>query len=257
MTDARYNEFLRVAEEAACKAGQHTLDNLHRRTDVAEAFAHDVKLKLDLECQRIAEDVIHGHYPDHSILGEEGTKDRDNDEFEWIVDPIDGTVNFSHGIPPWCSSVALRHGEEVVAGAVYVAPLGELYTACAGQPALCNGDPIAPSDVKAASQALILTGLSKKLDSASAAFAEFKRITLGVQKVRVMGAAAVDICHVACGRADAYIESSIYLWDVAAAGLIARQAGARTAVLEQYTDTHLSYLCTTPDIFEEIRGLLG
>jgi myo-inositol-1(or 4)-monophosphatase len=250
------NDLLACAADAARAAGDHALRNVHRRNDVAQRFAHDVKLDLDLECQRKAEEVIRAAFPAHRILGEEdGTFDRDAAPL-WIIDPIDGTVNFQHGMPLWCSSVAVRVGTEIVAGAVHVPAMREFYTATADGPALLNGEPIRVSEVARLEDALVVTGLSKHINTNLLAMDVLEAVSLKVQKARIMGAAAVDLCHVACGRADGYYESGIYLWDVAAAGLIARRAGGRAEVIEELSDVRYRYLCTNGRIQDELRQVL-
>jgi myo-inositol-1(or 4)-monophosphatase len=249
-------DLLTCAVDAARAAGDHALRNIHRRGSVAARFDHDVKLHLDVECQRKAEGVIRGAFPLHRILGEEGGAfDRETAPL-WIVDPIDGTVNFHHGMPLWCSSVAVRVGRSVVAGAVYAPVLRELYTATAEGPALLNGDPIRVSEIARLEDALVLTGLSKHINTNLPALDVLGEVSLKVQKARIMGAAAVDICHVACGRADGYYESGIYLWDVAAAGLIAQRAGGCAEVIEELTDVRYRYVCTNGKIHNDLKQVI-
>lgn len=256
MPPPSHDELLACAVDAARAAGDHALRNTHRRHEVAERFAHDVKLHLDAECQRIAEDVVRSAFPSHQVLGEEGGAATGGPEPLWVIDPIDGTVNYLHGLPLWCSSVAVRQGDRVVAGAVYVPAMKESYTATAGGAALRNGEPIRVSATPRLSEALVLTGLSKNISANLTTVDIFEAVSLKAQKTRIMGAAAVDICHVACGRADGYYEAGIYIWDVAAAGLIAERAGARVEVLANLTDVRLRYLCTNGPIHDELREVV-
>ena len=117
-----------------------------RRRAALRTLKHDIKLELDVECQRIAEDTIRRRFPAHAILGEEDAAASKTPPppsmFQWIIDPIDGTVNFSHGLPWWCCSIAVRHGGQVLAGAVYAPQIGELYTATDESPARLNGSPL-------------------------------------------------------------------------------------------------------------------
>ena len=249
-----HDDLLACAVEAARAAGNHALANIHRRNEVAQRFAHDVKLHLDLECQKKAEEVIRNAFPSHPVLGEEGGSFDAAAELLWIVDPIDGTVNFMHGLPLWCSSVAVRAGGEVVAGAVYLPVMKECFTAALDRPAMRNGEPIHASETESLADAIVLTGLSKNIGENLHTFDVLKAVSMKVQKARIMGAAAVDICYVACGRADAYIEAGIFLWDIAAAGLIARQAGARTEVIEKLSDVRFRYLCTNGKIHDALLG---
>ncbi len=257
MTPPSHSTLLDVATEAVRAAGAHATTQGHRRAETLQAFDHDVKLVLDRECQDVIEAVIHRHFPTHPILGEEGSIAGSTGQPEWIVDPIDGTVNFSHGMPMWCHSVAVRIGSDVVAGAVYVPPLGELYAATLEGPACCNGEAIAPSSCPDLRRAMVLTGLSKTIASGSSSFEALRTLVLSVQKVRIMGAAAVDICHVARGRAEGYVEVGIHLWDIAAARLIAERAGARAEVLATYPDGRMRFICTTRPLFEPIKDLFN
>ena len=135
-------ELLSCAVAAASAAGRHAYDNLSRRGSTLLNARHDVKLELDVECQRVAETVIRSRFPDHALLGEEDPEDRPEDlasgRLQWVIDPIDGTINFFHGLPHWCCSVAVRRGGDSLAGAVYAPVMDELYTATAAGPALLD-----------------------------------------------------------------------------------------------------------------------
>lgn len=247
---------LAACVEAARAAGDHAHRNIHRRGEVVQRSAHDVKLKLDQECQAKAEEVIRGAFPQHAILGEEGGAYVSSDEPLWIIDPIDGTVNFMHGLPLWCSSVAVRAGGRVVAGAVYLPVLRECFKARCEEPATLNGEPIRVSEVRSLGDAVVLTGLSKHIGKDAVTLSTFEAISLKAQKTRLMGAAAVDICSVACGRADGYFESTIQLWDVAAAALIVAQAGGKTEILEQLDPIRMRVLCSNGLIHEELKAVV-
>ena len=281
--DINFEDLLSCAVTAVCSAGDHALRNIHKRIEITETFAHDVKLKLDSECQACAESVIRSHFPEHVILGEEDIEEevspphpdreaywrcgkprieerkepRSNDgsEYQWIIDPIDGTVNFSHGLPLWCCSIAVRYHEDIVAGVVYAPVLNELYTATTDQPSLLNDSTIQVSTVETLSKAIVLTGLDKDIDSALPPFAIFEKIASNTQKARIMGSAALDICQVACGRADGYFESGIFIWDVAAAGLIVRQAKGKAEILTHQDNNRLQFLATNGRIHAALKTL--
>ena len=243
-------QLLDVCIETAKAAGSHALNNLHRREEVLESFDHDVKLVMDRECQTLAEEIIHSHFPDHAVLGEEGVIEKKND-FEWIVDPIDGTANYTRGFPYWCCSIAVRHKNEILAGCVYVPVLNECYSASIDTPALCNGELIHSSNIPTLKQATFFAGLTKDIDPRAIDF--FSDMAPRVSKIRMLGSAAIDICHVACGRSDGYFEAGLYLWDVAAAGLIAERAGAVISEWPRVEEHGVRFLCTTPAIHEEIK----
>ena len=250
---------LDAASAAACAAGLHALTNFSRRTEVAQGFAHDVKLKLDMECQEIAERTILERYPAHAILGEEtafGTAPTAESPYLWIIDPIDGTVNFSHGLPWWCCSVAVRHHGKTLAGAVFAPSLDQLYTSAVGHPSRLNGQPLNVSRVKTLDQSLIMTGLDQKVNPKMERLHLFRAIADTCQKSRVMGAAALDMCHVASGQADGYFEAAIYTWDVAAAALVVENAGGRTEILGQPAPHRLLFLATNGHIHDELKALI-
>lgn len=249
---------LAVAVQAAWNAGHHALKHTRRRRETIQVTAHDVKLKLDVECQRIAERTILGAFPDHAILGEEtaGDSTPTHSPYVWIIDPIDGTVNFSHGLPFWCCSVAVQVKGRTVAGAVFAPAMAELFTAAAGAPALRNGKPIHVSDTATLKSALVMTGLDQKLTPIMNRMDIFRAIAGTVQKARVMGAAALDICRVAAGQADGYFESGIYTWDVSAAGLIVERAGGRVEILASPAPHRYLYMASNGLIHRPLKKLI-
>ena len=252
---------LACAVQAARAAGAHALRNLHRRREVHLYADHDIKLVLDRECQEVARGVILGLFPGHAVLGEE------DDVFaaapgagtcEWVIDPIDGTVNFFHSLPQWCCSVAVRRGDRTLAGAVFAPELEELYTAAASAPSALNGAPIRVSATPALDQAIVMTGADRSLAPELPSFTFLTRIAEHAQRARVMGSAALDLCRVASGQADGYFEGGIYLWDVAAAGLIVQQAGGRAEILKRHREPHrLRYLASNGLIHDELKALVS
>ena len=260
-----------MAVEAARAGGIHAQSNASRRGEILHTYAHDVKLALDVECQAKIESVIRSHCPDHAILGEEsetlanGRTSQDatpaaghGDGYEWIVDPIDGTVNFSHGFPIWCCSVAVRRGEDILAGAVYAPDLDALYTATVDQPSARNGVAIHVSTRDLMSDCIVMTGMDKNLVPGVAPLTYFTNIAQACRKARIAGSAAVDLCWVAEGIADGYFEGSIYLWDIAAAGLIVQQAGGAGEILALRNEPHhMSYVASNGRIHEKLKRLVA
>lgn len=252
---------LAAAVEATRAATDHARRNRHRRLEVAQDFAHDVKLSLDTECQVIAIERIRAHFPDHAILAEESagsgpTTPPPPPGFEWIIDPIDGTVNFSHGLPFWCCSIAVRLDGRTVAAAVHAADFNELYTATRSGPALCNGKPLQVSPVDTLARSLVMTGLDQKINPRGERFSVFNAIALSTQKTRVMGVAALDICRVAAGQAEGYFESGIYTWDVAAAGLVVERAGGRTETLAALGAHRWCFMATNGLVHEPLKTVI-
>ena len=253
-------ELLAIAVDAARAAGRHACEQRHRRGEAHQRLAHDVKLALDVECQGIAEAIIRKRAPAQAILGEESPGEAgcvDSGTPLWIIDPIDGTVNFSHGLPFWCCSIAVRLGARALAGTVYAPDLNELYTATADGPALCNGAPLRVSSVAAVSEALIMTGLDKHVDPRMPPFEIFRAISVQAQKARIEGSAALDLCRVASGQADAFFESGIYIWDIAAGALIVERAGGRAELLGELGRGRLSFLASNGLIHEAIRNIIN
>jgi myo-inositol-1(or 4)-monophosphatase len=264
-------KLLSVAVEAARTGGLHAQSNFSRCSEVVQSYAHDVKLALDVECQTHVEAVIHKYFPEHAILGEEdetsvnGTKLSDSKPtasesggYEWIIDPIDGTVNFSHGFPSWCCSVAVRQGETVLAGAVFAPDHDALYTASVDAPAKRNGIAIHVSTRKTLAESLVMTGMDKNLVPGVAPLAYFSRIAQASQKARIMGSAALDLCLVAEGKADGYFEGSIYIWDIAAAGLIVKQAGGSAEIIALREEPYqMSYVATNGHIQDTLKQLVA
>jgi myo-inositol-1(or 4)-monophosphatase len=251
---------LAAAVEATRAATEHARANRSRRHEVAQSFAHDVKLSLDTECQIIAIERIQAHFPDHAILAEESAGNgpiSPPQGFEWIIDPIDGTVNFSHGMPYWCCSVAVRLDGRTLAGAVHAADFNELYTATRSGPALCNGVPLQVSAVGTLAQSMVMTGLDQKVNPNGERFGVFHAIAQAVQKTRVMGAAALDICRVAAGQAEGYFESSIFTWDIAAAALVVERAGGRTETLAALGPHRWCFMATNGPVHEPLKELIA
>lgn len=256
MTEIELTHLLDVAICAAEAAGTHALENKHRRTETAETFQHDIKLVLDMECQREAERIIGSEFPGHSILGEEASTEHSDSSYEWIIDPIDGTLNYSHGLPYWCCSVAVHHNHKVLAGCVYAPEFSDYYTAHIEEPAKRNGEPIHISDTRHLQDAVVSTGLSKDFENHhKTLFDEFRMLAHNTQKLRINGAAALDICHVADGSSDGFYESGIYLWDFAAAGLITEQAGGILSLYPQKDKTY-NVLCANEHLISGLRAIL-
>ncbi|MBN1557545.1 MAG: inositol monophosphatase [Lentisphaerae bacterium] len=253
---------LACAVEAARAGGMHALQNRARRTEYISVSRHDIKLRLDVESQAAVEAVIRSRFPSHAVLGEEDAAPAPAPTgpgpagFEWVVDPIDGTINFSHGLPLWNTSVAVRRGGAVLAGAVFVPAFDHLYTATAGGPAELNGSSIRVSATDALERAVVCTGLDKNTEPAGRSYRYLEAIASAAQRPRVTGSAALDLCFVASGCADGYFESGIYTWDIAAAGLIVSRAGGRTEVLARLGGERLSFLATNGRIHGALKTLL-
>ncbi len=220
------NELLVTAVEAARRAGRLLRENFEKPLEVDAMHAHDIKLELDRRTQRLIEDCILERHPKHAIYGEEGVRGGSGD-CEWIVDPLDGTVNYFYGIPHFATTIAVRRNGELLAGVTHDPMRDETWTVEAGGAALLNGRPMATSARTDLQDCIVSMGVSKTLDTINNALPAFGNAMRRVRKMRMLGSAALDIAYVACGRLDAYIEHSISLWDIAAGLLLVPAAGGK------------------------------
>lgn len=217
--------FLQSACEAALTAGGLLRSHFGKELRVDANEAYDIKLELDRRSQKLIESLLLERYCDHAIYGEEGTQGDVSSPYHWIIDPIDGTVNFFYGVPHFAISIALRKEEHILVGVIYDPMRDELWTVERGSPARLNGIPISVSKRHALSEAIISVGVAKSSESIDRGMPVFEKMVRSAKKCRMMGSASLDIAYVACGRLDAYIESQISLWDVAAGILLVETAG--------------------------------
>jgi myo-inositol-1(or 4)-monophosphatase len=218
------SDLLTTAVDAALLAGRLLRDNFGKPLEVDAIHAHDIKLELDRRTQALIEGHILARHPDHAILGEEGTRGGSGD-CEWIIDPLDGTVNYFYGLPHFATTIAVRRGTELLAGVIHDPLRDETWTVEAGGPALLNGTPIRVSTRTELSECIVSMGVSKTIDTIDSTLPVFNEAIRRVKKMRMLGSAALDIAYVATGRLDAYIEGTIGLWDIAAGVLLVRAAG--------------------------------
>jgi myo-inositol-1(or 4)-monophosphatase len=244
---------LTSAIEAARSAGQLMRTNQRSQKKVNESTRHDIKLELDVRCQRRIERILRRTDPQIAILGEEGTLGDPNAAVRWVVDPIDGTVNFAYGIPHCCTSIALQmraggfpgrklepsverrtEGAErriqeghyvTLLGVVYDPFTDELWTAERGKSSRLNGRVIRASPRKKLEECVVSLGFAKNAATLKRMLPTLSRLLPRVRKIRVMGSAALGLAYVAGGRLDAYIEYGLRVWDVAAGGLLIECAG--------------------------------
>jgi len=228
------SEFLTTAVNAALLAGKLLRENFEKPLEVDAMHAHDIKLELDRRTQRLIEDHILARHPGHAILGEEGITEGTSN-CEWIIDPLDGTVNYFYGIPHFATTIAVRRNNELLAGVVHDPMRDETWTVEAGGPALLNGRQIEVSARTELSECIISMGVSKTGDTIDSTLPAFNHAIRQVKKMRMLGSAALDIAYVATGRLDAYLEGTISLWDIAA-GLLLVPAAGGTVDLQPHAD---------------------
>ncbi|MBV8378516.1 MAG: inositol monophosphatase [Verrucomicrobia bacterium] len=221
------NQYLDAALDAARAAGALIRDHFGRPLTVNSEEAHDIKLELDVRSQALITDLLLERFPEHAILGEEGSAENAATEFEWVIDPIDGTVNYYYSIPHFCISIALRKKGEIIVGAIYDPMRDELWHAESGGKAFLNNKPIEVSQSTDISQSVVSVGMSKTTAEIEVGLSIFQDLLIHARKCRMMGSAALDLAYVATGRFDAYIERSVNWWDIAAGVLLVNCAGGR------------------------------
>src|SRR5437773_9753015 len=227
MKSTEFRQALDIAVSAAQEAGRLMRANLRSPKKINSSTQHDIKLELDVRCQKLIERTLQSAYPQMAILGEEGVLGDTQAEQRWVVDPIDGTVNFTYGIPHCCVSIALQvrstkfkvqgssfkvsaHSDaayDTVVGVVYDPFCDELWTAVRGRPAYLNGKSICVSQRSRLDEAIISIGFAKYKTTLNQMLPVLNRLVHRVRKIRTMGAAALAMTYVPHARLDAYIET--------------------------------------------------
>ncbi|MEO7166562.1 MAG: inositol monophosphatase family protein [Spartobacteria bacterium] len=219
--------YLETAQEAARAAGALLLSHFEKPLKVNAATAHDIKLEVDVLTQDLITKILLERFPEHALYGEEGIVGDQTSEYQWVVDPLDGTVNYFYGLPHFCVSIALRRRGEVIVGVIFDPVRRELWSGKKGQPPTLNGKPFRVSPRTKLAEAVVSIGLSKTGATIDAGLPLLQGMVHRVRKCRMLGSAALDMAYVACGRLDAYIEQGISLWDIAAGLLLVEAAGGK------------------------------
>lgn len=215
----------------------------------------DVVTVADKESERFILGYIREHFPDHGIISEESGSDHEEREWRWVIDPLDGTTNFSAGLPVFCVSIGVERNGETVVGVVYAPYLGECFYAVKGVGAWFNGRPVRCSTNGELSKAVVGTGMPyDKKENPDNNLSEIAALAVEVRGIRRLGAAAMDLCYTAAGFLDAYWELNLHLWDISAGRLIAREAGAIVESIRE--DRNHSILASNPALYPAIRPFL-
>jgi myo-inositol-1(or 4)-monophosphatase len=222
--------YLDAAETAARAAGKLLRQNFQQRPRVHAVAAHDIKLEIDIEAQGLISKLLLDEFPAHALYGEEGIVGDQSSDHQWIVDPLDGTVNYFYGIPHFCVSIALRLRNQIMVGVIYDPLRDEIWAGPKGEVPKLNGCSIHVSDRTELAEAVISVGLAKTAETIDANFPLLREMIHRVRKCRVFGSSALDLAYVACGRFDAYVETGISLWDIAAGWLLVENAGGTVDV---------------------------
>ncbi len=239
------SSLLQVATEAALAAGKLQRENFGSTLAVNEMLKYDIKLDLDVRSQELITAILLKAFPDHCIKGEEGDSGNPASDTQWIVDPIDGTVNYFYGIPHFCVSIAAKQNGDYVAGVIHDPMQNETWTIKKGGVPMLNGKPIRTSERTKLSDAIVMVGFSKSRESLEASFERFKRISLEVRKTRMLGSAALALAYIATGRLDAYIEEQISEWDIAAGKMLVEAAGGKYHAEPSRTHAGKLFICAT------------
>jgi len=217
--------YLDAADNAARAAGELLRKSFQHPQRVSSALAHDIKLEIDVQAQELITKLLLDEFPEHALYGEEGIVGDQSSEHQWVVDPLDGTVNYFYGIPHFCVSIALRFRGEIMVGVIYDPIREEMWRGQKGEAPKLNGEIFHVSDRADLAEAVISVGLSKTGATIEAGLPILQRMIHRARKCRLLGSAALDMAYVACGRFDAYIEQGISLWDIAAGWLLIEIAG--------------------------------
>jgi myo-inositol-1(or 4)-monophosphatase len=217
--------YLDAAVEAARAAGQLLQHNFQQPLRINSAEAHDIKLEIDVRCQDLITESLLKKFPEHALYGEEGIVGDQESDHQWVVDPLDGTVNYFYGIPHFCVSIALRFKGEIMVGVIYDPIREEIFAAQKGAKPTLNGKEFRVSERADLAEAVLSVGLSKTGATIDAGLPLLQQMVHRARKCRLMGSAALDMAYVACGRFDAYIEQGISLWDIAAGWILVETAG--------------------------------
>ena len=252
---------LNIAVRAARRAGsiinRAALDG--GGLEVRSKRANDFVTRVDHASEEAILDIVRKAYPDHAVLAEESGAAAGTAEYEWIIDPLDGTTNFIHGFPQYCVSIAVRHRGALAHGVVYDPVKNDLFTASKGRGAFLNDRRIRVSKCLRLNDALVGTGFPfREVDRVDLYSEQLKRIMKITAGVRRPGAAALDLAYVACGRLDAFWELGLSPWDMAAGALLIVEAGGLVSDL-QGEDNYLNggeIACATPKIFPAFLELL-
>lgn len=259
MTKVELKKALKFAETTARGAGLILKKGFHKKKNVQYKGAINPVTEYDLKSEKYIVTAIKKNYPDHGILSEEGDNKKSSDQYRWVIDPLDGTVNYSHNLPVYSVSIALMDGDETVVGVVYDPENDQMYTAFKNGGAYLNGKKISVSTESKLGRSLLATGFAYNIKKARRNnLGTFARMMKQAQAVRRLGSAALDLCWVAEGRFDGFWEYYLHPWDSAAAILIVTEAGGKVTGItkDKYSIFDQSLLASNKLIHNQMRKVL-
>ena len=249
------NLIFQTANSAIEKATQIVIE-AHNLPKIAEYKGKtNLVTQTDRQSEEIIISTIQNIFPEHGIIAEESGSTNKESEYQWIIDPLDGTTNFVHSYPSFGISIGVMHKDEYICGIVKELPANHTYSAIKGKGAFCDGKQIRVSSVETLDKSLLVTGFGYEHDEKWSANMElFKQFTDITQGVRRLGAAAIDLCHVASGKVDGYWEFDIQPWDTSAGVLIIQEAGGKVTKMDgsKYSIHHPQILATNGKIHSEM-----
>jgi myo-inositol-1(or 4)-monophosphatase len=218
-------QFVPQVQAIAREAGALLLHYFHQRVKIEYKGDVDLVTVADRTSEKLIVERVRSTWPQHDIVGEEGTRQETGAEYRWYIDPLDGTTNFAHGYPVFCVSMGLEHRGEMIAGVLYDPTRDELFAAEKGKGAFLNGEPIHVSTTKLLAESLLGTGFPSFKRHKNPNIHFYHQITLHSHGVRRAGSAALDLANVACGRYDGFWEFNLNPWDTSAGTLLVTEAG--------------------------------
>lgn len=254
-----YSHALRdLAVEAAQRTGRYLLAERPPGLGVAatKSSPTDVVTEMDHAAERLIVELLRERRPGDGVLGEEGADDAGTSGVRWVIDPIDGTVNYLYNLPGWSVSVAAEVDGEVRAGAVAIPWFGEIFSAVLGEGAYRGSQRIRCNPAPGLPYALVATGFGYAAPQRARQAVAVSEVLPAVRDIRRFGSCAADLCGVACGRFDAYYEEGTQRWDLAAGALIAREAGARVEGFDGAAASAEMTIAAPPGLFEPLHDLL-
>jgi myo-inositol-1(or 4)-monophosphatase len=254
------NHIRRIGIKAAFESGKILKSFFGNISDIRKKGVVDIVTEADTASEETIIGIIRKDFPQHSILAEESGLDQEDEDHQWIIDPLDGTINFAHQVPIFSISIAYAFKGTPVMGIVLNPVTGELFSAVAGEGAFLNNRPIQVSDTQIMQESLLATGFPYDLLSIFDTVANrLEKCLRAAQGIRRMGSAAIDICALACGRFDGFWEQNLHPWDTAAAVLIASEAGAVVTDFANnpFTIDKMEILATNGKIHADMLSLLN
>ncbi|MBF0217588.1 MAG: inositol monophosphatase [Candidatus Omnitrophica bacterium] len=253
-------KILEVAVRAAKEAGRYALAHMGKLKEIEEKTSmNDLVTDVDKHCEKTIIGIILKEFPEHSIIAEESGKTINEEEYHWVIDPLDGTTNYAHTLPIFCTSIGVMRGPKVIAGAIYDPSRDELFTASDGKGAFLNGKRISVSASTKVNSSLLVTGFAYDIDGRLLALPYFTEMLRHARAVRRLGSAALDLSYVASGRFDGFWEFGLNPWDMAAGQLLVKEAGGIVTDMEgeELNIFKKNIIASNSSIHSELLSLLS